>query len=89
MALAAEAAGDDSGQSIASQMQAVSTEGTTCTTFAECRDLIAEGEDIDYDGVSGPIEFNDNGDPTTASIGVYDYDDTNVPSPVDFIEGNL
>jgi branched-chain amino acid transport system substrate-binding protein len=89
VALAAEAAGDDSGESIASQMQAVSTEGTTCTTFAECRDLIADGEDIDYDGVSGPIEFAENGDPTAAFIGIYEYEDTNNYSPLDFVEGSL
>ncbi len=89
VALAAEAAGDDAGESIASQMQAVSTEGTTCTTFAECRDLIADGEDIDYDGRSGPIEFAENGDPTAAFIGIYEYDDTNNYSSLDFVEGSL
>jgi ABC-type branched-subunit amino acid transport system substrate-binding protein len=89
MALAAIAAGDDSGEAIASQMQAVSRDGTKCTSFAECKELLEAGEDIDYDGVSGPIEFADNGDPTAAFIGIYEYDETNNNAPVDFIEGNI
>ncbi|MGA7687835.1 MAG: ABC transporter substrate-binding protein [Jiangellales bacterium] len=88
-ALAAVAAGDDSGEAVASQLQAVSTEGTVCTEFAECVALLEEGEDIDYDGVSGKVEFDENGDPTSASIGIYEYGDDNTFTPVDFIEGNL
>jgi len=87
--LAAEQAGDDSGEAIRDNLQSVSTEGTKCTTFAECKQLIADGEDIDYDGVSGPVEWADNGDPTAAFIGIYQYDDTNNYTPVDFVEGNI
>ena len=83
------AAGDDSGEAIASQLQAVSTEGTECSAFAECVELLDAGEDIDYNGVSGKIEFDGNGDPTSASIGIYEYGDDNTFSPVDFIEGNV
>jgi len=89
VALAAIAAGDDSGEAIASQMQAVSTEGTKCTSFAECKELLEAGEDIDYDGVSGPVEFDENGDPTAAFIGIYEYDDTNNYSPLEFVEGSV
>ena len=89
LALAAIAAGDDSGEAIASQMQAVSTEGTVCTEFAECVALLEEGEDIDYDGVSGKIEFDENGDPTSASIGIYEYIDDNSFEAVEFVEGNI
>ncbi len=88
-ALAAEAAGSDAGEAIASQLQAVSSGGTKCTEFAECMDLLAAGEDIDYDGVSGPVEFDENGDPTQAFIGVYEYDDTNNYSPLEFLPGEL
>ena len=73
VALAATAAGDDSGEAIASQMQAVSEGGTKCTSFKECLDLLKDDEDIDYDGVSGPVEFNDAGDPSEATIGIYQY----------------
>jgi len=89
VALAAVAAGDDSGEAIASQMQAVSRDGTECTAFAECVELLEAGEDIDYNGISGDVEFDENGDPTSASIGIYEYGDDNTFSPVEFIEGNI
>jgi ABC-type branched-subunit amino acid transport system substrate-binding protein len=89
VALAAVAAGDDSGESIGSQMEAVSGGGTECTSFAECVELLDAGEDIDYNGVSGKIEFDSAGDPTSASIGIYQYGDDNTFTAVEFIEGNV
>jgi len=88
-ALAAAAAGDDSGASIASQMVAVSRDGTKCSTYAECLSLIQSGEDVDYDGVSGPVEFSDLGDPTQASVGIYEYGQDNNYTNLDFIQGSL
>jgi ABC-type branched-subunit amino acid transport system substrate-binding protein len=73
VALAASAAGDDSGEAISSQMQAVSEGGTKCTSYKECLDLLKNDEDIDYDGVSGPVQWNDAGDPAEATIGIYQY----------------
>lgn len=77
VALAAQQANSDAGRDMAAEMLEVSANGTKCTTFAECDALIAEGEDIDYDGVSGPIEFDSFGDPTSASIGIYQYNAEN------------
>ncbi|MDD7945743.1 ABC transporter substrate-binding protein [Microbacterium sp. NE2HP2] len=80
LALAALQAGSTAGPDVAANLQAVSGgsgEGTKCTTFAECADLIIAGEAADYDGVSGPITFNEVGDPTEASIGVFEYGDDN------------
>ena len=88
-ALAAIAAGDDSGPSIASQMVDVTSGGEKCTTFAECAELLEAGEDIDYDGVSGPIEFDENGDPTEATIGIYQYAEDNTYSAIDFRFGQI
>jgi len=89
-ALAAIAAGNDSGPAIASELQAVSAEGTKCTTFAECKDLLDAGEDIDYDGISGPIEFDENGDPTEASIGVYTFQaDNTLSAEVEYVFGEV
>ncbi len=88
-ALAAIAAKDDAGESIAEQMQAVTSGGEKCTTFKDCADLLADGEDIDYDGVSGPIEFNDTGSPSAATIGIYEYDKKNNYKSVDYIEGQI
>ena len=88
-ALAAIAAGDDAGPSIASQLVDVSREGTKCTTFEECAGLLEDGEDIDYDGVSGPIEFNDAGDPTQAVIGIYQYGPDNIYTNLEYRQGQI
>jgi len=77
IALAAQAAESDAGVDIAEQLQEVSTGGTKCTTFADCKKALDAGEDIDYDGVSGPVEFSEKGDPTEASVGIYTYDAAN------------
>ncbi|GAA1654972.1 ABC transporter substrate-binding protein [Nonomuraea maheshkhaliensis] len=77
IALAAEAAKDDTGKSIAAKLPEVSKGGEKCKSFKECADLLKAGKDIDYDGVSGPIEFNEAGDPAVATIGVYEYGDDN------------
>jgi branched-chain amino acid transport system substrate-binding protein len=79
LALAALEAGSSAGPDVAAHLQNVSgtNGGTKCTTFAECADIIISGETADYDGVSGPITFNEVGDPTEATIGVFEYGDDN------------
>ncbi|MCS5714818.1 ABC transporter substrate-binding protein [Herbiconiux sp. CPCC 205716] len=89
MALAAVAGGDASGPTIQANMKAVSEGGTKCTSFSECADLLAAGTDIDYDGVSGPITFDDNGDPTEAYIGIYQYGSENTYAPLNVEFGSL
>jgi len=80
LALAALEAGSTAGPDVAAHLQSVSggvAGGTKCTTFAECADIIIGGGQADYDGVSGPITFNEVGDPTEASIGVFQYGSDN------------
>lgn len=77
IALAAVAAKSDAGVDIAKQLQAVSAGGTKCTAFADCKKALEAGQDIDYDGVSGPIEFSEKGDVTKAGVGIYTYDAQN------------
>jgi ABC-type branched-subunit amino acid transport system substrate-binding protein len=72
-ALAAVAAGSDAGTAIATKMKDVSSGGEKCTSYQDCAALLKDKKDIDYDGVSGPIEFSDKGDPTEASIGIYQF----------------
>ena len=84
LALASLEAGSTKGTDIAAKLQEVSGgsgDGTKCTSFAECADIINGGGTADYDGVSGPITFNEVGDPTEASIGVYQYGADNVAVP--------
>jgi branched-chain amino acid transport system substrate-binding protein len=89
VALAAQAAGDDSGESIASAMQDVSAGGEKCMSFADCLALLQDDKDIDYDGVSGPVEFNDAGDPSEASVGIYEYGADNRYSFLEAKEGTI
>tara|TARA_Y100000815_G_scaffold157088_1_gene142774 strand:- start:366 stop:1625 length:1260 start_codon:yes stop_codon:yes gene_type:complete len=80
LSLAALAAGSTEGADIAAKLQEVSGgsgDGETCTTFAACADIILDGGVADYDGISGPITFDEVGDPTEASIGIYIYGDDN------------
>lgn len=80
LALAALEAGSTAGPDVAAHLQQVSGgtgDGTKCTSYAECADIILGGGVADYDGVSGPITFNEVGDPTEASIGVFQYGDDN------------
>jgi branched-chain amino acid transport system substrate-binding protein len=89
MALAAIQGGAADGKTIRDNLQSVSRDGTKCETFAECADLLAAGEDIDYDGASGPITFDANGDPTEAYVGIYQFGNTNKNAGVDVLFGTL
>lgn len=85
IALAALAAGSVEGADIAAKLQEVSGgsgNGEKCTDFASCAAIINGGGVADYDGVSGPITFNDLGDPTEAEIGIYQYNEDNSYSPI-------
>ncbi|NRQ40111.1 ABC transporter substrate-binding protein [Nonomuraea sp. NN258] len=72
-ALAARAAQGDLGKSVAGRLATVSGGGRPCTTFRACADLLESGTDIDYDGLSGRIEFDSNGDVGEGGFGVYTY----------------
>jgi branched-chain amino acid transport system substrate-binding protein len=72
-ALAATIARDDGGAAIARLLPTVSTGGIKCTSFGECLDVLRTETNIDYDGISGPVNFSDSGDVTTASWGIYAY----------------
>ena len=75
-ALAVEIAGDD-GIAYASEINGVTRDGEKCTDYAGCLELVQAGTDIDYDGVSGPLEFSGNGEPTVASYGILQFGDDN------------
>ena len=87
-ALAAIAAGDDSGEAIASEIVNISKDGTQCGTFEECAQLLEDGEDIDYEGASGPCDLNDTGSPNKATIGIQEYTGTKYEQ-IDSVSGVL
>ncbi len=69
MILAAEAAGSTDPAAIAAAVNDVTRGGTKCSFYADCHALLQAGEDIDYDGASGPLDFVDAGEP---GAGTYD-----------------
>lgn len=91
LALAMDVAGSCDGVAVAEALIGVSKDGEKCTDYATCAALLAEGKDIDYDGVAGPVEFADNGDPSIATMGVYEYTANDTISPVldEFVVGTV
>ena len=95
-ALAAEAAGNDSGDAISKNLQAVSTggekfdvaSGDAVAVIKAALEAAKAGKDIDFDGFSGPIDFDDNGDPTGASIGIYQYGKDGTNTLLNVVAGN-
>lgn len=76
IALAVEAAQSDDPTVFAAEINRVTRDGEKCTSFAECKELLDRGEDIDYDGVSGPLEFTEQGEPDKGVFDVYAYDES-------------
>lgn len=76
LALAALAAQDTAGPQIAGKLREVSGgtgDGTKATDFATAAGIILNGGVANYDGLSGPITFDENGDPAGAITGFYTY----------------
>ena len=89
IALAAEAAKTDLGTAMASKLIEVSSGGEKCKDFAACKALASQGKDFDYDGLSGPIEFDTNGDPTVASMGIYQFGSDNKYKLLKTVSGSV
>jgi len=87
IALAAEAAGDDDGLALSKEIINVSREGTACTTYAECLALVQDGEDVNYEGISGPVDLNDTGSVGKATIGIQLYGADNNYKQIDSVSG--
>ncbi|MPZ87692.1 MAG: ABC transporter substrate-binding protein [Nitriliruptorales bacterium] len=73
IALAATIADSDDPADFAAEIPGVTRDGTECSSFAECLELVEAGEDIDYQGIVGPIELSDVGDPTVASFAILEF----------------
>ncbi|MEU1972098.1 ABC transporter substrate-binding protein [Microbacterium sp. NPDC019599] len=86
LALASLAANSTEATDVAGKLQEVSGgsgDGEKCTSYKECADIILGGGVADYDGFSGPITFADNGDPTEATIGIFQYGADNNNTRID------
>ncbi len=89
VALGAIAAGTDEPTAIAAEINGLTSEGTVCTSFTECAPLVEAGEDVDYDGFSGPLSFIDAGEPSEASILTLEFDETGAIAVVGSVFGSL
>jgi ABC-type branched-subunit amino acid transport system substrate-binding protein len=69
IALAVEMAGTD-GSAHAGEIVGITGVGEKCTTFVDCLAIIKAGGDPDYDGISGPHDFNGNGEPLKGSYAI-------------------
>ncbi|MGA8047806.1 MAG: ABC transporter substrate-binding protein [Dermatophilaceae bacterium] len=62
--------------------------GTECATYEECVAALDAGEEIDYNGPSGIGPFDDENDPSSAFVGIYQYDAENNISLISTVEGS-
>jgi branched-chain amino acid transport system substrate-binding protein len=76
-ALATIIADTDDPAAVAREMNGVTRDGEACETFEDCLALIEDGQDIDYNGPSGPQDFSQPGEPTAASFAILSYGDDN------------
>jgi ABC-type branched-subunit amino acid transport system substrate-binding protein len=86
--LAAVAAGSTDGADMAAEVQDISAPGGTKYTFEqlpEAIEALQNGDDIDYQGASGPIDMNDDGDATAGVYDVYEFKN-DAPEPIDEVE---
>jgi branched-chain amino acid transport system substrate-binding protein len=72
--LAVQQANSNNPEIFKNDMIPVTKGGTKCTAFADCKRLINNGTDIDYQGVSGPVDLIPAGEPGEVTIEVYSYD---------------
>jgi ABC-type branched-subunit amino acid transport system substrate-binding protein len=74
--LAAVAAGSAEGPDIQANIQEVATapgDQYDYTDMAGAIEALQAGEDIDFQGVSGPLDLDDNGDPLQGTYDTYEY----------------
>ncbi len=87
--LAAVAAGSSEGPDIAEQVAEVSGppgDQYDYTQLADAIEALQAGDDIDYEGVSGPTDLDENGDPTIGFYELYSYDDKGAFTVEDSVE---
>ena len=74
IALAAQSAGSNQPRDIAGSIVAVTTSGTGCVMFDECNASLANGRNINYNGPSGNLSIDDNGNVVAANFERFTFD---------------
>lgn len=73
-ALAAIEAKSTKAEDIKAHMASVTKGGTKVKTFKAAVAALKAGKDIDYEGQSGPVEFDSKGNPSKAYMNIFKYD---------------
>lgn len=79
MVLAAVAARSVDPAVYSTEVTGVTRGGEKCFEISQCLDMLLAGKDIDYDGPSGPLEFDENGEPSQGVYDIMEYDSQGVP----------
>jgi branched-chain amino acid transport system substrate-binding protein len=73
-ALAAEKAKSNAPYDIAKNFAAVTSKnGEKCTSFKQCKDLLAQGKTINYVGAAGQLNLNKYGEPSKGDYELYEF----------------
>lgn len=78
LCLAQAAADSDDAAEIRDEIRNVANpngETVTPDTLVDGINAVADGDDVTYEGLSGPVEFDDNGDVGTASYNYFEFGD--------------
>jgi branched-chain amino acid transport system substrate-binding protein len=84
--LAATVAHNDTGVAIAATLQDVANVGYPCTSIGACLAVIADGQDINYLGVSGAVDVTARGNVRVGSYTIARIDGHGVPVPLAALE---
>jgi hypothetical protein len=76
-ALAAQAAGTVDANEFKAYVNGITFGGDKCEDFASCLEILNDGGNVDYDGISGPLAFADAGEPSVASFGLLQFGSDN------------
>ena len=75
IALAAIVSKSDVADEFMAQVPGVSRGGSGCNLFEECLALLKQSLNIDYNGVTGLLDLDPNGDPSRAQFVTFGFDD--------------
>lgn len=88
IALAATTVASVRGPDIADAVYIVTNGGTSCRSFQQCSALLEVGRNIDYDGPSGEMSLNTNGDLANAIFEQFGFADGRDYTTRTFVVGN-
>lgn len=70
LALSANAAASDQATAFMPLARETASVGTPCSSYAECATAIAQSLNVDYEGISGSLDLDQNGDATSTLVWV-------------------